>query len=69
MILSDCRKQAREGCEPNIHKASFTERRLFYLNYHSHRHTCTCVRCKYCEGVLVLARSNPLSMTNYMGMR
>ena len=39
MILSECRQQACSefdqrawaGCEPNIHKASFTERRLFYL--------------------------------------
>jgi hypothetical protein len=29
---SECLKQARAGCEPNIHRASFTERRLFYLN-------------------------------------
>ena len=31
MNLSECRKQARTGIEANIHKASFTERRLFYL--------------------------------------
>jgi hypothetical protein len=43
MILSECRKQARPGLsrracagnEPNIHRASFTERRLFYLNCHT----------------------------------
>ena len=29
---SKYRKQARAGSEANIHKASFTERRLFYLN-------------------------------------
>ena len=29
---SECRKQARAENEANIHKASFTERRLFYLN-------------------------------------
>jgi len=31
MNLSECRKQAWAGREANIHKASFTERRLFYL--------------------------------------
>lgn len=43
MILSECRKQACSelsrrawaGNEPNIHRASFTERRLFYLNCHT----------------------------------
>jgi hypothetical protein len=34
--LSECRKQAWVGSEANIHKASFTERRLFYLNHHRH---------------------------------
>jgi len=28
---SECWKQARADSEPNIHRASFTERRLFYL--------------------------------------
>ena len=32
MNLSECRKQAWAGREANTHKASFTERRLFYLN-------------------------------------
>jgi hypothetical protein len=31
--LSECRKQAWSGSEADIHKASFIERRLFYLNY------------------------------------
>jgi len=31
MNLSECRKQAWAGCEANFHKASFIERRLFYL--------------------------------------
>ncbi len=30
--LSECQKQAEAGHEANIHKASFIERRLFYLN-------------------------------------
>jgi len=30
------RKQARAGSEAIIQKASFTERRLFYLNFHCH---------------------------------
>lgn len=34
MNLSERQKQAWAGCEANIHKASFTERRLFYLNCH-----------------------------------
>jgi hypothetical protein len=29
--LPECEKQARVGREPNILKASFIERRLFYL--------------------------------------
>jgi hypothetical protein len=32
MNLSECRNQAWAGREAKIHKASFTERRLFYLN-------------------------------------
>lgn len=32
MTLSKCRDQLRMGREAKIHKASFTERRLFYLN-------------------------------------
>ncbi len=32
MNLSECQKQTEAGREANIHKASFTERRLFYLN-------------------------------------
>jgi hypothetical protein len=28
---SERQRQFRAGCEPNIHKASFIERRLFYL--------------------------------------
>jgi hypothetical protein len=35
MNLSECRKQAWAGCEANILKASFTERRLFYLKIHT----------------------------------
>jgi hypothetical protein len=31
MILSECRNQVRAGREAKIHKASFIERRLFYL--------------------------------------
>ncbi len=34
MNLSECRKQAWAGREANIHKASFIERRLFYLKIH-----------------------------------
>jgi len=34
MNLSECQKQAWAGCEANIYKASFIERRLFYLNRH-----------------------------------
>jgi hypothetical protein len=34
MMLSECQNQAWAGSEANIHKASFIERRLFYLNYH-----------------------------------
>jgi hypothetical protein len=30
-ILPEYEKQPRAGCEPNILKASFIERRLFYL--------------------------------------
>jgi hypothetical protein len=30
--LSECQNQAKAGREANIHKASFIERRLFYLN-------------------------------------
>jgi hypothetical protein len=33
MKLSECQKQAWAESEANIHKASFIERRLFYLNY------------------------------------
>lgn len=32
MTLSECRNQAWAGREAKIHKASFIERRLFYLN-------------------------------------
>ena len=35
MNLSECRKQAWARREANIHKASFTERRLFYLKIHT----------------------------------
>jgi hypothetical protein len=38
MTLSECRKQAWAGSEAIIHKASFTERRLFYLIRHNNRH-------------------------------
>lgn len=34
--LPECQKRAWSGSEANIHKASFTERRLFYLNYYCH---------------------------------
>ena len=33
---SECRKQAGAGREANTSKASFPERRLFYLNRHRH---------------------------------
>jgi len=32
MNLSGCQEQDKPRYEANIHKASFTERRLFYLN-------------------------------------